>query len=117
MAEYITKEQALETECEKCPVYDCLFHCPTYNALNNLQTADVLERSEYERLLKENERLRGDLEFKSEAINLICEKHKEYVSKIDKAIEEIEGEYLTCNLDWIDGLHRALEILKRNIGE
>lgn len=38
-------------------------------------------------------------------------------SKIDKAIEEIEGEYSTCNQDWIDGLNRALEILKRNLGE
>ena len=34
-------------------------------------------------------------------------------SKIDKAIEEMEGEYSTCNQDWIDGLNRALEILKK----
>ena len=37
-------------------------------------------------------------------------------SKIDKAIEEIEGEY-SENQDWANGLNRALEILKRNIGE
>lgn len=34
-------------------------------------------------------------------------------SKIDKAIKEIEGEYSTCNQDWIDGLNRALDILKK----
>lgn len=38
-------------------------------------------------------------------------------SKVDKAIEEIEGEYSTCNQDWIDGINWALDILKRNIGE
>ena len=53
MAEDITKEQVLETECEKCPVYDCLFHCPTYNALNNIPTADVVKRSTMEILCNE----------------------------------------------------------------
>jgi len=58
MAEYITKEQVLETECEKCPVYDCLFHCPTYNALNNIPTADVVERSMIDKAIDEIEHAR-----------------------------------------------------------
>lgn len=65
MAEYITKKQALEIECEKCPVnkfrcsnksvpiYDCLFHCSSYNAINNLPTADVVKRSTMEILCNE----------------------------------------------------------------
>ena len=60
MAEYITKEQVLETECEKCPVYDCLFHCPTYNALNNIPTADVIERSKINKAIEEISNLHGE---------------------------------------------------------
>lgn len=84
--------------------------------------ADVVERAEYERLLKENERLRGDLEFKSEAINSICQIHKEYVSKIDRAIEEINDAPVLF-VDFPLGKHQVLrkdvvlDILKRNIGE
>lgn len=94
---------------------------------------DVVERSEYKELLKENERLRGDLEFKSEALNSIGQIHKEYISKINKAIEEIEKSYEpivgTYNGDTPEfdrplsrfnrneGKKQALEILKRNIGE
>lgn len=53
----------------------------------SVPTADVIERSEYIELLKENERLREDLDDKSEALNSICRLHQEYVSKIDKAVE------------------------------
>ena len=42
MAEYITKEQALETQCEKCPVYNCILPCSSYNAIKNLSPADVV---------------------------------------------------------------------------
>lgn len=42
MAEYITKEQVLETQCEKCPDYNCILPCHTHNAIKNLPTVDVV---------------------------------------------------------------------------
>lgn len=93
--------------------------------LSKQPNADVVERSEYMELLKENERLRGDLEFKSEALNSIGQIHKEYVSKIDKAVEEMNG-YARFHRDKIHNdvergkylaYEKSLEILKINIGE
>ena len=97
MAEYITKEQVLETECEKCPVYDCLFHCPTYNALNNIPTADVVKRSTME---------------------ILC---NEYLSKCnccDECCAEyfcIENQLRTEKRDCVNNL--ITYFTKRNIGE
>ena len=95
--------------------------CGINQIIDEQQPANVVERSEYIELLKENERLRGDLEFKSEALNSIGQIHKEYVSKIDKAIEDIED--LKPNNPNFKGyyeqrvaLNKALEILQ-NIGE
>ena len=65
MAEYITKEQALETLCEKCPVYNCILPCHTHNAIKNLPTVDVVPvihaKWEMEREIKLWKKLNGDM--------------------------------------------------------
>lgn len=126
MAEYIDKEQ-IKYHRERVLVQwagsrhtDCDVNYKdivTKEDINNISAADVIEHNEYIELLKENERLRKDLEDKSEALNSICQIHQKYVSKIDKAIEEIED--LKPNNPGFKGYHqqrvalnKALEILK-----
>lgn len=112
MAEYIAKEQAslqltgIFPEDMSLEKYIGLVN----TRMNKLFPADVIERAEYDEL---HEKYLKAIHNHTECLK---ELH-EYRSKIDKAIEEIEGEYSTCNQDWIDGLNRALDILKRNIGE
>lgn len=98
--------------------------------IDSQPTVNVVERSEYIELLKENERLRGDLEFKSEALNSIGQIHKEYVSKIDKAIEEITklknstNRMITeeptlvneCYKRYVNCFDECLKIIKQNKG-
>ena len=89
MAEYITKEQALETQCEKCPVYNCLSRCSSYTATKNLPTADVIERSKIDKAIEEI-----------------------------KNSSEPDYEYHGCGgKQLIIETEDVLEILKRNIGE
>lgn len=91
-------------ECDRCEQYELCMETPT---------ADVIERSEYETLRLVNLDL-------AETNKGLLSEHEQLLklrSKIDKAIEEIEGGYSTCNQDWIDGINWALDIFKRNIGE
>lgn len=60
MAEYITKEQALETQCEKCPVYNCALKCNSYTAIKNLPNADVIERSKIDKAITQIKRYSED---------------------------------------------------------
>lgn len=126
MAEYIDREK-LKTDFDDKAYYishgrNNVERGMTLYGINQMideqQPADVVERSEYIELLKENERLRKDLEDKSEALNSICQIHQEYVSKINTAIEEIEQAIKECKLRWASiGMKYVLGILKKNIGE
>lgn len=102
--------------------------------IDSLPTADVIERSEYEKLQKENEELKNLLTDKSvlekdgyykTSCNLIKKvndmnfRMREIeLSKIDKAIEEINNIDLN---EYADNLYqlvnKCIDIIKRNIGE
>lgn len=90
------------------------------SAINNITPADVIERSEYEYLKKENRELAIKYD---NAMNMVINEQENVTrlrSKIDKAIEEIKEE---SYLSYDDNPRRildeecVLEILKRNIGE
>ena len=107
------------------------------SAINNIPPADVIERSEYEKLKKENEELKNILADKSvleedgyykTSCNLIkkvfdmdFKMQKIEHSKIDKTIAEIikyrdDEKNDFCEVE-VGAINGALDILKRNIGE
>lgn len=89
MTEYITKEQALETQCEKCPMYNCILRCNPYNAVKNLPPANVVEHSKIDKAIEE-------------------------IEKIDLIVHDGINHYYK---DGEEVIAEVLEILKRNIGE
>ena len=126
MAEYIDRAQIEYYEsCSNCNGDDVGL-CENCNEkyivsrsdIELLPTADVVERSEYEKVLKENEELIETAQNCVDADTQSCEELVELRSKIDKAIEEIEKyKSILANPYNRKGMERALEILKRNIGE
>lgn len=122
MAEYINKEDLKFLEIPIAPIiqgeqvhYEQGF---LKEWLESVHTADVIERSEYEKLLKENEELKEIATNCIEADSQSCEELTKLHSKIDNAIEEIEQAIKECKLRWaVTGMEHALGILKRSIGE
>jgi hypothetical protein len=110
-------------ECDRCDKYEICMETPT---------ADVIERSEFEEMVKS---FKAMVEIKNENLIAMRDKYykleKEYAElkfNIDKAIEEMEKtentqEHIFYDGDicargaFNDGIEKALEILKRNIGE
>ena len=98
-----------------------------YEDIKELPIADVIERSEYDKVLQENKQLKHIISDKVNEDLKCAFEIKELRSKIDKAIEEIkEGYYGNEEKSETDseradafnnGLSYALEILEENIGE
>ena len=125
MAEYIDRDLAIEKTdylvLETC--YDCE---KVEDMMRDIPPADVVEREKYEKALEEIEHLECIGE-QNDSLNYdlanAIEKYNDLHSKINKAIEDIEaestwgcGKFMQDNL-YNRGLNKALEILKRNIGE
>lgn len=111
MAEYIDKMEALNK----------LQGRKTIELIRDIKPSDVIERSEYEYLKKENRELAIKYD---NAMNMVINEQENVTrlrSNIDKAIEEMEE--LGKEMDKIQftkhlvPLDDVLEILKRNIGE
>ena len=121
MAEYIDREDVYfrcsyngdctgsGSECERCT--DNVIDYPDFM---RLESADVIERSEYEKLRLVN------LDLAETNKGLLAE-HGQLLklrSKIDKATEEIKQAISNTEYSYTSaGLELALNILKRNIGE
>ena len=124
MAEYIDRERVIEFV-KNYPHYD---FDSLVEELYELPTADVIERSEYDKLLEENKQLKRII---SEEVNedLKCAfEIKELRSKIDKVIEQIEQVKSVMNeeiiehdrkdlINFINGVNQCLIILRKHIGE
>ena len=123
MAEYIDREQ-IKWHCEYenpqlCDKEDCKNNCSnlecSYQEVMQIPTADVVERGEYERVLK-------NINFLSQQNGKNLDTIFDLRSKIDKAIAEIE-ELKHKNTDvegyrwWNNAIENVLHILERNIGE
>lgn len=124
MAEYVTKEQVKEKimEIEK-PCDDRLdYYIDSSNLedeIDNIKPADVIERSEYERLKQENRELAIKYD---NAMNMVINEQENFIrlrSKIDKAIEELQNMkvYDRTKTARLVSLPEVFEILKKNIGE
>lgn len=135
MAEYIERENVknlIEVAIEDSWELDY-----TLDRLKEVNSADVIERVEYEKLKKENEELKNILADKSvleedgyykTSCNLIkkvfdmdFKMQKIEHSKIDNAIAEIikyrdDEKNDFCEVE-VGAINGALKILKRNIGE
>lgn len=91
----------------------------TQKIIDSLPTADVIERTEYEKLLKENEELKEIVQNCIDADSQSCEELAELHSKIDRAIAEII-EYRDsdandlCEVE-VGDVNDVLRILRRNI--
>lgn len=93
----------------------------TRDMIECMPTADVIERSEYDRVV---ESFKAMVEIKNEDLIAMRDKYytleKEYAElkvNIDKSIEEMRFyEHRNVNM-FTCGLNKAIEILKRNIGE
>ena len=89
--------------------------------IDELPTADVVERSEYERLQKENKELKRIVSDKVDEDLKCAFELKELRSKIDKAIEEIDNQYKWLmqtkhTLYDIDIAFESIKYYLRNIG-
>ncbi len=128
MAEYIDRDLIEWCECSYknagCENRDCsgCSHARCFHSqVMQIPPVDVVQRSEYIELLKENERLREDLKAKSEALNSICQIHQEYKSKVDNAIKEIEilkgyeMRRFSEDVMYHKALKKCLDIFKENL--
>lgn len=104
--------------CENRDCSDCSHAECSHTQIMQIPTADVIERSNH---LKQVKYIQDNLQTYIDNIRdnyfAMERRYNKLKADVDKAIAEIEGEYSTCNQDWVNGLNRALEILKRNIGE
>lgn len=110
MARYIDRT---ELECDtEWSDYEDGFVSYSKFQIETAPIADVVERSKYEEVIKEAEEL-------SKAYSNERGKYKDLRSKIDKAIKEIEEiKSVQYNKGAVEhGMDKALEIIKRNIGD
>lgn len=94
-----------------------------WSLVNGVPTADVIERSEYEKVLEENKQLKRIISDKVDEDLRCAFEVKELRSKINKAIEKIKQDMIAHSgtgeeviQAYCDGLKKALEYLE-NIGE
>ena len=122
MAEYIDRTE-LEPDTEWSEYYDD-FISYSQSQINSLPTADVIERTEYEYLKKENHELAIKYD---NAMNMVINEQENVTrlrSQIDKAKKQITdsmNEHLASDGTPIDEYAycylNVLEILEENIGE
>ena len=136
MSEYIDREK-LKTDFDDKAYYIShgqynLERGMTLYGINQMideqQPANVVECAEYEKLKKENVELKIKYDDAEKRCCHAMDRNAKLRSKIDKVIEEIEKtentqEHTSYDGDinikgaFNDGMEKALEILKRNIGE
>lgn len=126
MAEYIEREKLLDElgksasyHAESGREYQLLLR--DRNIVREQPTADVIERSEYEKVLEENIKLKRIISDKVDEDLKCAFEVKELRSKIDKTNKEIieyrdsdKNDFCEVEVGAINGV---LDILKRNIGE
>lgn len=110
MAEYIDREKI-----NLFGFYDAGDYSQAMRCIKSLPTANVIERSEYEKVLEENIKLKHIISDKVDKDLKCAFEVKELRSKIDKAIKEMESIELVMFCDEMRDY--CVEILKRNIGE
>lgn len=113
---YVEDAGCENRKCSGCSHAEC-----SHTQVMQIPTAVVVERSEYEKLLKENEDLKETVKNCIDADSQSCEKLDKLYAKIDKAIEELE-KYSESFLyrgrrELVSAVENCLEILKRCIGE
>lgn len=102
-------------ECDRCEQYEICMETPA---------ADVVERSEYEKLKKENMDLKIKYDDAEKRFCNVMDRNAKLLSKINKARAEIlknvyeySGSGNEVTQAYCDGFKVSLEIILRNMGE
>ena len=107
MAEYIDREKI-----NLFGFYDAGDYSQAMRCIKSLPTANVIERSEYENVLKENKQLKHIISDRVDKDLKCAFEVKELRSKIDKAIDEMNSIELGLVMDCDDMRDYCVEILK-----